>query len=357
MSLAWALRGQFGHLKGALIPGALAASMVAILLDSKAWKKAVAPSLVLGSIGFSLGGHMSYGKLVEKIVLAQNFFIPFAPGSKIFLIGALWGGLGLTFLGFGFSERPFRGSDFILFSFLALFWFVPLGIFNLERWDLFLYAFGFILLHAYNFWIKKSEIVFTFGLAGALAWGGAFLFAVLLLFLGEHHAVPKAWGWAWWSLRDQILGFAAGMGLGFAAKRLSSLSPARPRSEGLQKIGFIFYLVFIPLVNTIGVIRYWKERAGSPTAFLLYGLAICFFALLFFLLLTKGRALGSEVRLERTLILSTLGFIGYMVALATAKQTLFGGPGWEKAHTIFLIETLWLAGVLILKFLKTPGPA
>ena len=186
MSLAWSLRGQFGHLKGAMIPGAVAAAIPPLIFRGR-WSASTALALVLSVAGFSLGGHMSYGRLFETVefsTLSQSF----PQLLKILLIGGVWGGLGTTFLGFGLSEKNFTRADLALLITSLVLLFILLGILNLESLDVAIYCAAFLILHLYNLLVKKSWLVFGFGMGGALGFAAATL--TTLAFVPQ---VLKSW--------------------------------------------------------------------------------------------------------------------------------------------------------------------
>ncbi len=97
-SVAWGIRGQFGHEYGAAMAGALGGIAVAVLAGRQDWASRVLFFAFYGAIGWSFGGSMSYMKAVsyatstDALTLVYGFFCVFA-------IGFLWaapGGAGLA---------------------------------------------------------------------------------------------------------------------------------------------------------------------------------------------------------------------------------------------------------------------
>ena len=357
MSLAWSLRGQFGHLKGALIPGAVAAAIVCFFHQEELWRKGFGWAVILSALGFSLGGHLSYGALIERILASPDFATASGDFFWIFIIGAVWGGLGLTFLGFALSEKPFTPYDLLLLAFLGVFWFIPLGVFNQEAYDLLLFGAGLAVVHAYNFFVKKSQMMSLFGAAGILGFGFGFLAAVVILYTGHQGWIPGSW--RWWALRDQILGFIAGWAIVIAFHRSVNLglSPAREMiTLTSQKAGLIFYVVFIPLINCFGAVLYWMTEQPLHSSFLtafLGFLFLAFFGVVFVLLARAETRLLVERALDHLLFFSTLIFIWVLSASAIAKQLLpFGWSRWEPAFTLFLMDSFLLTLFLPFKIYR-----
>lgn len=352
MSLAWSLRGQFGHLKGAMIPGAIAA-VIPLFLMRGPWMASAGLALALSSLGFSLGGHMSYGRLVNAVEFSDlSQCLPQL--IRIFMIGAVWGGLGSTFLGYGVSEKPFTRSDFFLFSALWFLWFITLGLLDLESLDILILFAGFSALHFYNYRIKKSKLVFDYGFGGFLGFGGAFVFAVLMLNLGRHGFLPGAK--PWWLLRDQIIGFLGGVTL-WAITLRSAANKIQPSLSNdlvtLHKIGLLFFAIVIPAVNSVNVMTHWaKHRTFTQFEFLGGGTLAFLFIFLFFYLIYQWEIFS--IHLERTLAATTLIFIWYMSAAAIIKESLIWGPAqWEASYTLFLVFSGILTPFVLFRFRQT----
>lgn len=355
MSLAWSLRGQFGHLKGGMIPGAMAA-MIPIFLMRGNWLASAGLALALSTLGFSLGGHMSYGRLINYVEF-HNLAACLPQLLRIFLIGGIWGGLGSTFLGYGLSEKPFTRGDFLVFSVLWFLWFITLGILDLESVDIVILFLGFAILHLYNYRFKKSKLVFDYGFGGFVGFGGAFVFAVLLLNLGRHHWLPGPW--PWWLLRDQIIGFLGGVTL-WAITLRSTRNKIQPCLANdlvtLHKIGIMFFAIVVPVINSMNVITHWaKHHTFTQFEFIVAGTLLFLFIFLFFYLVYQWEIFS--IHLERTLLTTTLIFIWYMSAAAIVKESMIWGPSrWEAAYTLFLVFSAILTPFLLYRLRQTFHP-
>ncbi|MSR32791.1 MAG: hypothetical protein EXR99_14945 [Gemmataceae bacterium] len=102
MSVGWGFRGDYGHEAGAMIPGALAALAAVLVSGRKDWLQRFILLAFLGAAGWALGGQMSYGKVVGYTM--HSYFHEATYGfASLFLIGALWGGMGGGILGLGLS--------------------------------------------------------------------------------------------------------------------------------------------------------------------------------------------------------------------------------------------------------------
>lgn len=351
MSLAWSLRGQFGHLKGGAIPGVVAALMPLMLIRGP-WLSSTGLALVLSAIGFSLGGHMSYGRLVEFV--HQTDLPDCLPQLwKLFLIGGLWGGLGATFLGFGFSEKPFTRRDFLLILAVLIFWFLTLGIFNLETKDVLILYSGFATLQFYNWRCKKSKNVLDYGFGCFLGFGASFSAAVLLLNFGERGWLPGVW--KWWGLRDQIIGFLGGLVLWTITDRCDrhrSWPALEHDTVSLHQLGIIFISIVIPVVNTFNVGMHWfSHRPFSQLEIGWIILTSFLFAGLLFIFLNRSNLFS--IHLERTLVWITIFFMWYMSLIAIAKEMVPQGvTRYETAYLLFICDS----AILTFFFLRRQKP-
>lgn len=336
MSLAWSLRGQFGHLKGALIPGAFAALLVALSAPHEKWRKAFPFAVIVGSLGFCIGGHMSYGKLINEILAEPSFAVAAEGFWRIFLMGGIWGGLGASLLGLGFSEKRTKFKDVGYLVLLFLFWFVLLSKLHFKKYALI--GFGTIL--SYNLCYKKSEVIRGYCIAGFLGFGAGFSLAVMLLWLGKHGFFGPAG--TWWALRDQILGFIGGMSLyavsqNFYERRI--VSAVEP-SPFLQRLGFLWLLIFIPAINIHNVLGRWRHsgRFAEEVIFIVIILLGLFFsAVSWTVLKTKPLHLAgiSALRLTGVFMSWFLSFWAIVKEMA-----ILGKTRWEPSYSFFLVFSL-----------------
>lgn len=347
MALAWSLRGQFGHLKGALIPGA-AAALIPLLTLRRKWLAATGLALILSSVGFAVGGHLGFGKLfqyVEYAALSECW----RTWVKLGWIGGIWGGLGGTFLGFAFSEKIFSPKDFLLFLALFFIWSFFLGVFDWEFLDLPLFGAGWILLHAYNFWIKKSTTVTVLGIAGLIGTAAAFKVTALLLHFGRQGFLGP---YAWWDLRDQMIGFTVGASLylGFRYLEKRQCWPSLAHDVvSFHKGGMIMLLLFIPGVNVASLLYYWMENGplGMHQTWLIATAAA--------FLIGQGLMIFSRwdhfsIHLEKTISNVMIFWIWFLSMLAIAKETfMLGLRRWEMADTFFLLLSFIITALLIWK--------
>lgn len=351
MSLGWSLRGQFGHLKGALIPGALAALAVALIRRGPLARREFAPTVLWGALGFSLGGHLAYGRLIDGVLASPGLLACGLDLLRCFLIGAVWGGLGLTILAWGLSEKGRSRMDFFLLSALGLILIVVLGILKWEAWDLCLFAACWAALQLYNIAFKKSHTVAVFGAAGFWGFGAAFLGSVLLLYAGHHGLFGR--GFPWWALRDQILGFFGGLAVAWAASRGA---PSSSSTVSLERGGLLFYAVFIPAVNAANVFLHWIVKQPLPSFSLWLAMFFPVAALLVSLalfLLFYDPAMFSGPLLDRAIFWLSCFFMTFLSVLASAKETLPAGwSRWEPGFTLFFVFTLLVTPIMASRLLR-----
>jgi hypothetical protein len=104
MSVGWGFRGDYGHEAGAMVPGALVALAACLTSGRPDWWGRASLLAMLGGVGWAFGGSMSYGLVVGYT--AHSSFLDVAYGyACLFIIGALWGGIGAGVLALGVT-RP-----------------------------------------------------------------------------------------------------------------------------------------------------------------------------------------------------------------------------------------------------------
>jgi hypothetical protein len=112
VGLAWGIRGDFGHLVGAMYPGAVLAMGLAYVsgqASMAAWMPVLA---ALAALGIGSGGTMSYGILhgYAQSDTAVNYGYGF---GTLFLQGSAWGTFGGALIGLMLERRAMRTADWL----------------------------------------------------------------------------------------------------------------------------------------------------------------------------------------------------------------------------------------------------
>jgi hypothetical protein len=104
MSVGWGFRGNYGHEAGAMVPGALLGLAISLTSRRPDWQARGVTLAFLGAIGWAFGGQMSYGKVIGYTMHTSFADVHYGYWC-LFLIGALWGGLGAGILALGLTEK------------------------------------------------------------------------------------------------------------------------------------------------------------------------------------------------------------------------------------------------------------
>ncbi len=203
MSVGWGWRGDYGHEAGAMIPGALLALAICLAAGRADWVNRASLLALLGALGWAFGGQMSYG-IVIGYTAASSLVDVLYGYACLFVIGALWGGVGAGILALGVTQtrselERLAGPLVAFYAVLTLLnWSgAPDGL--SERWS----------LHDSD-WVAASAALLTAGLyawlrpqarqactlIAALAvgwWLGLILFALLL---NWQMTPPRSDNWA-----------------------------------------------------------------------------------------------------------------------------------------------------------------
>lgn len=226
MLLGWGLRGHIGGGPfGAMIPGAMVALCISLLLELPVTTTSVL--LVFGVSAIGLGGEMTYGQTLG-LLRDPDTVLWGTAGTT--LKGAMWGLTGGAVLALGFVfMRTQKKTIITAFIFLILGVFVGFKLINdpmllyfsdpvkprPESWAALL--FGAIFLLAYlKIKIPASEfkLIFRYAILGMIGGGLGFGLGSLWMVLGSH--LPEVVYSDWWKAMEFTFGFLFGAFLGYA---------------------------------------------------------------------------------------------------------------------------------------------
>ncbi len=226
MMLGWGLRGHIGGGPyGAMIPGAMIALCVALLLEMPA--TATSFLLVFGVIGIGLGGEMTYGQTLGFLRDPATVWWGTAGTT---LKGAVWGLLGgsVFALGFFFRVTP---RKILIHSFLLMILGIILG-FKLINDPMLLYfsdpvnprpeSWAGLLLGALFFMgylklkipAENFKVIFRFAIWGTT--GGALGFGLGGFWLVLEGYLPDVIFGSWWKAMEFTFGLLLGASMGYA---------------------------------------------------------------------------------------------------------------------------------------------
>lgn len=203
MSFGWGWRGDYGHEAGAMVPGALLALAICLAAGRADWINRASLLALLGAIGWAFGGQMSYGIVIGYT--ASSSFVDVLYGyAGLFVIGALWGGIGAGILALGVTEarsalQQFAGPLVAFYAVLTLLNLSGVTARLSDRWS----------LHDSD-WVAASAALVTAGvyawlrpqarqacaLIAVLAAGWWLGLAVLTLLLNLRMTPPRSDNWA-----------------------------------------------------------------------------------------------------------------------------------------------------------------
>ncbi|MCG6186330.1 hypothetical protein [Maribellus maritimus] len=273
MMLGWGLRGHIGGGPfGAMIPGAMVALSIGLLLELPA--AATSVLLVFAVFGIGIGGEMTYGQTLGFLRSPDTVMWGTAGTT---LKGAMWGLLGGAVLALGFVYKEISKKRIIVALLLVI-----LGMFlgfklindpmilyfsdpekpRAESWAGLLFGAIFLLIYLkLKIQASSFKIIFRFALWGMI--GGALGFGLggLWLYLGSR--LPGVVFTSWWKAMEFSFGLLLGAFLGYAAwlsrgevilKGLKEKEPNEKKFPAWKEISiglgtglFIFWL----LPNTI----------------------------------------------------------------------------------------------------------
>jgi hypothetical protein len=187
VGLGWGIRGDFGHLVGAMYPGAALALGLAYVSGQRSlflWMPILAP---LSAMGIGSGGTMSYALLHGYA--QSDTLVNYAYGFvTLFLQGSAWGTFGGALIGLMLERKPMRNGE----------WLGLIGSTLFAGW-----VTSFLVVNVIGFQINPPRN------SGSIAFMGAALGQLIWLACNNKPS----------GLRGAVLGYV-GFGLGMAGGRL-----------------------------------------------------------------------------------------------------------------------------------------
>ncbi|QGY46805.1 hypothetical protein GM418_25050 [Maribellus comscasis] len=268
MMLGWGLRGHIGGGPfGAMIPGAMVALSIGMLLELPAWSISIL--VVFGVFGIGMGGEMTYGQTLGILRDPETIWWG-ATGTT--LKGAMWGLLGGAVLSLGFLFHKTSKKVFITASLLII-----LGMFigfktindsmliyfsdpenpRAESWAGLLLA-AILLLVYLRIKISSPDfkLVIRFALFGMI--GGALGFGLGSFWLVLGVYLPDAIFSSWWKAMEFSFGFLLGAFLGYASW-LSRKEFLVQQIKEIKEITPVKFTVWkeMTVVLITGLLIYW----------------------------------------------------------------------------------------------------
>jgi len=220
MSLGWGLRGYIGGGPlGAMIPGALVALCLCLLLDRRGDDAAIVAAW--GAVGIGFGGQMTYGQTIG-LALAESTREWGLTGLA--LKGAIWGFLGGIIIALALLRHKFSRRDLLIaLALMAVVTFAGWKLLNEPKLIYFSHPtdkprpeiwFGLLAgALAILVWLRNT-ILLQFALIGAVAGGIGFGCGGYIQVWGKAHPNPLI---GYWKQMELFLGFMLGAGLGLSA--------------------------------------------------------------------------------------------------------------------------------------------
>ena len=112
VGLGWGIRGDFGHLLGAMYPGAVLGLAFAFVSGQKSMFRWMPLLGAVSGLGIAAGGAMSYG-LLHGYAKADTFLNYTYGFFTLMLQGGAWGAFGCAFLGLALEKDRVKATEFV----------------------------------------------------------------------------------------------------------------------------------------------------------------------------------------------------------------------------------------------------
>ena len=235
-AFGWGVRGIFGHELGAAIPGVLIAGTLALLSGHRIFRNRLWLVAALGALAFSLGGAMSYGRIigytrhVQFATVLYGFF-------GLLLVGALWGWIGGAFVGLGLARELDTGRGLVAVVSMAaggaLGYLVLVVLLDLHlsppRSDMWAANLGAAVALALLLRSWKVPAATAGAVFGALGFGVGFVAGDFLQTLGNLTGLA----YDWWKVMEETMGFVGGAALAWGIWFASDWGPRLERQPDM----------------------------------------------------------------------------------------------------------------------------
>ncbi len=268
MMLGWGLRGHIGGGPfGAMIPGAMAAISLGLLLELPT--ALISVFAVFGVVGIGLGGEMTYGQTLAFLRIPETVWWG-TTGTT--LKGAVWGLSGGTILAIGlfFNQLPKKTMAIAFLIMMAgmilgfklindpmVFYFSDPANPRAESWAALLFGSVAILV-----FLKFKTDKITFRVIGRFAvlgtFGGALGFGLggFWMVLGSH--LPDVIFSSWWKAMEFTFGLLFGAFLGYAGwLSRTELKTVSEEHKKLTVNDFFPLWKELLIVLFAGLVTYW----------------------------------------------------------------------------------------------------
>ncbi|MFN7932367.1 MAG: hypothetical protein U0R19_03520 [Bryobacteraceae bacterium] len=238
MSLGWGLRGYIGGGPlGAMIPGALVALCLCLLLDRRGDDAAIVAAF--GAVGIGFGGQETYGQTIG-LSLAEPTRAWGLTGLA--LKGAMWGFLGGPIIAIALIRDQLKRRDILIaIALMAIATFAGWKLLNEPKLIYFSHPtdrpraevwFGLIAGAAAVLVWLRNKILWDFAWIGAICGAIGFGFGGYIQVLGKPYPNPLI---GYWKQMELFFGFMLGVGLGLAAwrNRHALTAPPIPKQSNI----------------------------------------------------------------------------------------------------------------------------
>jgi hypothetical protein len=350
MGLGWGIRGQFGHERGAMIPGVLTAVALIIVSPDSAKRNRVAAIGVAGGLGMAVGGVMSYDEITKLVEQPETILRGvLLLGAK----GAIWGGIGGGVIGMALSSVRYHWWNVLWLVPVFAFWLatgnVPTGG-SLSQGDMSkTLAVSFVAFLAWLHFYKQDRTALLFAVLTAIFFGVGFPFATWICKMGEKTSIAVDW----WKVAEITWGAFGGLAWGLGAYLIDQEGegPRRIRWSAATWAGLFFCAGVVPLWNAHNALAKWiVEKNAFPASAQLwfFGACVCFVYVFICLAVSKPVPL-SELGIA-VLLYVWVGTSVYALELLKEAVPFPWDNGQKWTHFAFLVLLTITAGYAILRW-------
>ncbi|GAB2778112.1 hypothetical protein GCM10027275_21760 [Rhabdobacter roseus] len=267
LGTAWAIRGQFGHEYGAAWAGAVGSLSVLLLAKRPDWYNKAFRATLAGSLGWGLGGIMSYG-VVVGYGRGIEFVNVYYGLLMLFVIGGLYGYVGGALFGLSLTstrqtkvpwpqlivEMTVGGILFYFFLIEEFGW-----LMTPPRSEVWAVCLGVALALTWYLVRQQHYAALRVAVFAGLGGGFGFAFGNFLQVLGNVAEIK----FNFWNVMEYSLGFFGGAGMAYGTYTARWEQSDEPETKAGVLVPLLLLVLLIPFIV-------WEQSFGTERVTKIY---------------------------------------------------------------------------------------
>jgi hypothetical protein len=250
LATAWAARGQIGHEYGAAWAGGIGVLALMVVSGREDWYARLPVIVALGSIGWGIGGIMSYGAVVGYGQVSDYGNVAYGLAMLV-VIGGLYGFIGGGLTALAMESSAEKKIDWaVLFTQMFAGGFLCWGLLIAEldwlmtppRSEMWAACLGASIALAWYLHRNGYRHALRTAFFSALGAGFGFGFGNFLQRMGRSTGID----FNWWNVMEYSIGFFGGLGMAYGVFSGGAWPKGRTADKISNTAGWVYLLILLP---------------------------------------------------------------------------------------------------------------